>query len=153
MLRTHRSLKASCATPVMKMSSLFYQILQLMEHQWNEIDRGKPTTRRKTCPSATLSTETPHGLTRDRTRASAVEGRRLTAWAMARPNISLFKRVFYLLYETRQPGAKKMHMETIRLMQLQTTPSPKRFLFYLILVTYIHYFTVNLLACRFSTLT
>jgi hypothetical protein len=26
-----------------------------MEHQWNEIDRGKPTTRRKTCPSATLS--------------------------------------------------------------------------------------------------
>jgi hypothetical protein len=27
----------------------------------------------------------PHGLTWDRTRASAVEGRRLTAWAMARP--------------------------------------------------------------------
>jgi hypothetical protein len=26
----------------------------------------------------------PHGLTRDRTRASAVSGRRLTAWAMAR---------------------------------------------------------------------
>jgi hypothetical protein len=35
----------------------FCQVLQLMEHQWNEIDRGKPTTtRRKTCPSATLST-------------------------------------------------------------------------------------------------
>jgi hypothetical protein len=34
----------------------FYQVLQLMEHQWNEIDRGKPTTRRKTCPNATLST-------------------------------------------------------------------------------------------------
>jgi hypothetical protein len=27
-----------------------------MEHQWYEIDRGKPTTRRNTCPSATLST-------------------------------------------------------------------------------------------------
>jgi hypothetical protein len=27
-----------------------------------------------------------HGLTRDRTRASAVRGRRLTAWAMARPD-------------------------------------------------------------------
>jgi hypothetical protein len=27
----------------------------------------------------------PHGLTRDRTRASAVGGRRLSAWAMARP--------------------------------------------------------------------
>jgi hypothetical protein len=43
------------ATPVMKMSSFFYQVLQLMEHQWNKINRGKPTTRRKTCPSATLS--------------------------------------------------------------------------------------------------
>jgi hypothetical protein len=56
MLRTHRSLKASCATPVMKMSSFLYQVLQLMEHQWNEIDRGKPTTRRKTCLRATLPT-------------------------------------------------------------------------------------------------
>jgi hypothetical protein len=27
-----------------------------MEHQWNEIYRGKPTTRGETCPSATLST-------------------------------------------------------------------------------------------------
>jgi hypothetical protein len=49
--------KAFCATPVMKMSSFFfYQVLQLMEQRWNEIDRGKPTTRRKSCPSATLST-------------------------------------------------------------------------------------------------
>jgi hypothetical protein len=34
----------------------FYQVVQVMEHQCTEIDRGKPTTRRKTCPSATLST-------------------------------------------------------------------------------------------------
>jgi hypothetical protein len=27
----------------------------------------------------------PHGLTRDRNRASALRGRRLTAWGMARP--------------------------------------------------------------------
>jgi hypothetical protein len=27
----------------MKMSSFFYQVLQVMEQQWNEIDRGKPT--------------------------------------------------------------------------------------------------------------
>jgi hypothetical protein len=40
----------------MKMSSFFNQVLQLMENQWKEIDRGKPTSRRKTCPSATLST-------------------------------------------------------------------------------------------------
>jgi hypothetical protein len=25
----------------------FYQVLQLTEHQWNEIDRGKPTTSEK----------------------------------------------------------------------------------------------------------
>jgi hypothetical protein len=37
----------------------FYQVLQVMEHQWNETDRGKPKTRRKTCPSATLSTTNP----------------------------------------------------------------------------------------------
>jgi hypothetical protein len=37
----------------------FYHVLQVMEHQWNEIDRGKPTTRRKTCPSAILSTTNP----------------------------------------------------------------------------------------------
>jgi hypothetical protein len=58
-LRTHRSLKASCANPVMKMSSFFGQVLQLMEHQWDESDREEPTTRRKTCPSATLSTKNP----------------------------------------------------------------------------------------------
>jgi hypothetical protein len=53
---SHHSLKAFCATPMKmtRMSSFFYQFLHLMEHQWNEIDRGNPTTRRKTCPSATL---------------------------------------------------------------------------------------------------
>jgi hypothetical protein len=33
----------------------------------------------------------PHGLTQDRNRASAVGGRRLTAWAMARPRFSYFR--------------------------------------------------------------
>jgi hypothetical protein len=64
----------------------FTKLLQLMEHQWNESDRGKPTTQRKTCPSATLSTT---NLTwtwpGTEPRASVVRGRRLTAWAMARP--------------------------------------------------------------------
>jgi hypothetical protein len=58
MLRTHRSLKAYCATPWWRWA-VFYQVLQLMEHRWIEIDRGKPTTRRKTCPSAPLSTTNP----------------------------------------------------------------------------------------------
>jgi hypothetical protein len=87
MLRTHHSLKAFCATLWRRWRwAVFYQVLQVMEHQWNGIDRGKPTTRRKTYPRANLSTTNPpHGLTPDRTQASAVEGRRLTAWAMARP--------------------------------------------------------------------
>jgi hypothetical protein len=48
---SHHSLKAFCATPMMMIDgwAVFYQFLQLMEHQWDEIDRGKPTTRRKTC--------------------------------------------------------------------------------------------------------
>jgi hypothetical protein len=43
----------------MKNEQFFYQVLQAMELQWNKIDRGKPTPRRKTCPSATLSTTSP----------------------------------------------------------------------------------------------
>jgi hypothetical protein len=37
----------------------FYQVLQVMEYQWNETDKGKPTTGRKTCPSVTLFTTNP----------------------------------------------------------------------------------------------
>jgi hypothetical protein len=39
----------------------------------------KRRTRRKTCPSATLSTINPTGLTWTRSQAAAVTGRRLTA--------------------------------------------------------------------------
>ena len=45
--------------PVMKMWGkiiVFSLIFQLMEHRWNEIDRGKPKYSGKTCPSATFST-------------------------------------------------------------------------------------------------
>jgi hypothetical protein len=60
MPRTHYSLKAFCATLWWRWRwAVFYKVLQVMEHQWNEIDRGKQTTRRKTCPSATLSTTNP----------------------------------------------------------------------------------------------
>jgi hypothetical protein len=44
-LRTHRSFKAYCATLVMKMKRKmisFFIFFQVMEHRWNEIDRGKP---------------------------------------------------------------------------------------------------------------
>jgi hypothetical protein len=66
---------------VMKMIS-FFSCFHVMEHRWNEIDRGKPKySGKKTCPSATLSTTNP---TMDWSRPSAVTVRRLTAWATAR---------------------------------------------------------------------
>jgi hypothetical protein len=45
--------------PVMKMISIF-SFFRVMEHRWNEIDRGKSKySGEKTCPSATLSTTNP----------------------------------------------------------------------------------------------
>jgi hypothetical protein len=61
-LRNYQLLKNDCVFFIVRGPrswwrwAVFYQVLQVMEHQWNEIDRGKPTTRRKTCLSATLST-------------------------------------------------------------------------------------------------
>jgi hypothetical protein len=37
----------------------FFPFFQVMEHRWNESDRGNQSTRGKTCPSATLSTTNP----------------------------------------------------------------------------------------------
>jgi hypothetical protein len=61
----------------------------------------------KPVPVPLCPPQIPRRLTRDRTRASAVGGRRLTAWAMARPtrtallfyfmNINVLKRQVYLI--------------------------------------------------------
>jgi hypothetical protein len=48
------------------------------------IDRVNQKLGNKPVP-VPLCPQVPHGLTRARTRASAVRGRRLTTWAMARP--------------------------------------------------------------------
>jgi hypothetical protein len=52
--------------------------------EWNWYGKtevfGEKHVQVQLCPP-----RTPHGLNRDRTQASAVEGRRLTAWVMARP--------------------------------------------------------------------
>jgi hypothetical protein len=56
----------------------------LVEWNWQgktKVLRGKPV------PVPLCPPQIPHGLTRDRTRASAVGGRRRTAWAMARPRL------------------------------------------------------------------
>jgi hypothetical protein len=47
----------------------------------NEIDGGKPKNSGKNLSQFHFVHHIPHGLTRDRNRASAVGGRRLTAWA------------------------------------------------------------------------
>jgi hypothetical protein len=62
-------------------------------------------TRRKTCPSAILSTTNPTGLTRARTQAAAVRGRRLTAWDMARPQTSSYSGYLFLNCFIRTDGA------------------------------------------------
>jgi hypothetical protein len=51
-LQTHRSLEAYCITLWWRWWGVFC-FSSLMEHRWNEIDRGE------TCPSATLSTTNP----------------------------------------------------------------------------------------------
>jgi hypothetical protein len=45
---------------MMKMRSFFYQVLQVMEHQWNEIDRGKPTTQGKNLSQCHFVHHKPH---------------------------------------------------------------------------------------------
>jgi hypothetical protein len=45
MLQTHHSLEAYCATLMMKIKRkmiCFFLFFQIMEHRWNETDRGKP---------------------------------------------------------------------------------------------------------------
>jgi hypothetical protein len=84
MLRTHRSLKAYCATLWWRWSGIFIFPSNGAPVEWNW--QGKTEVLgEKPVPVPLCPPQIPHGLTRDRTRASAVRGRRLTAWAMARP--------------------------------------------------------------------
>jgi hypothetical protein len=52
-----------------------------------KIGRGNRSTRRKPAPAPLCSPQIPLDLTRDRTRAAAVGSQRLTAWAMAWPQV------------------------------------------------------------------
>jgi hypothetical protein len=54
-----------------------------MKHRWKKIDRGKTEVLgEKPVPVPLCPPQIPHGLTRDRTRASTVRVRRLTACAI-----------------------------------------------------------------------
>jgi hypothetical protein len=54
--------------------------------EWN-LQRKTEELGEKPVPVPLCPPQISHGLTRDRTRTSAVGGRRLTAWAMARPTV------------------------------------------------------------------
>jgi hypothetical protein len=55
-------------SPVMKMIR-FFSVFRVMEHWWNEIDRGKTEVLgEKPVPLLRCPPQIPHGLTRDRTR-------------------------------------------------------------------------------------
>jgi hypothetical protein len=53
----------------------------------------------KHVPVPLCAPQIPHGLTRDRTRTSAVRGRRLTAWAMARSQLCSPPNIVFILHE------------------------------------------------------
>jgi hypothetical protein len=83
-LRTHRSLEAYCVTLWWRW--IVFPSFRVMEHRWNEIYRGKPTYSGKNVSQCHFVHHKSHmDWPRDRTRASAMGGRRIIAWAKARP--------------------------------------------------------------------
>jgi hypothetical protein len=63
----------------MTMMIIIFVLFLVMEHRWNEIDRGKPKYSGKNLSQCRFVHHKSHMDTRDRTRISAVGGRRLTA--------------------------------------------------------------------------
>jgi hypothetical protein len=86
-LRTQRSLKAYCAILWWRWRERWsvFSFFLVMEHRWNEIDRGKPKYSGRNLSQCQFVHHKSHIGSQDRTRASAVRGRRLIAWAMAQP--------------------------------------------------------------------
>jgi hypothetical protein len=75
-------------------SGLLYQPQMIDDGDCGEIGglkmgRGNRSTRRKPALAPLCPPQIPHDQTRARTRAAAVRSQRLTAWAMARPHVSL----------------------------------------------------------------
>ena len=90
MLRTHRSVEVYCATLCRKWLVIF--VFPRNGARWNETDRVKPKySGEKPVPVPLCPPQIPLGLNRNRTRASALGGRRLTAWAMAQASVKSFR--------------------------------------------------------------
>jgi hypothetical protein len=79
MLRTHRSLEAYCATLWQKWLVFFVFPCNGAPVEWNLQEKNE-VLREIPVPVPVCPPQIPHGLTRHRTRASAVRSRRLTAW-------------------------------------------------------------------------
>jgi hypothetical protein len=65
-----------------------------MEQRWNDNGRKTEGLREKPVPVSLCPPQIPPGLIWPRTRASTVRSRRLTAWAMARPEVSSYRLLF-----------------------------------------------------------
>jgi hypothetical protein len=90
-----RPLLAYCA-------SLGWYWRWLWRSRWNVDWQRKPKFSEKTCPSAIfVHHKIPHEQTRVRTLAAAVGSRRLTAWAMARPNVYFILGSFSVRFPAR----------------------------------------------------
>jgi hypothetical protein len=61
---------------------------------WNHINKEKQRTRWKSVPMPLYRPQIPHGLTWAGTRASALRGQWLTAWAMAWPVVEVTTALF-----------------------------------------------------------
>jgi hypothetical protein len=94
MLRTHRSLEGLLCNPMRKMIKMIKMMMIrffLLFHfngvpvEWNWQGKAE-VLREKPVPVPLCPPQIPHGPTRDRNRASAMRGRRLTSWVMARPD-------------------------------------------------------------------
>jgi hypothetical protein len=90
MLRTHRSPKAYCATLWWRWRERWvFKFFQVMEHRWNAINRGKPKYSGKSLSQFHFVHDKSHVYWPGIEPGPAVGGRRLTAWAMARPIFSV----------------------------------------------------------------
>jgi hypothetical protein len=77
------------------------QMMMSVEPWWNGTDGKTEELDEKLVQLSLCPPQIPHGLTRARTRASAVAGRRLTAWAIARHSLVRYWKLNQL---TREPG-------------------------------------------------
>jgi hypothetical protein len=68
----------------------------------------------KPVPVPLCPQQIPHGLTRDRTRASAVGGRRLTAWAVARPFIFVRELSLFILIIIRKAVSVEVSVLSVK---------------------------------------